>query len=100
MPDEDRRFRPGDPSFCRFSVILRRRPAGCRHRHRVTRYIDPESGRPYEVGPDGVSRWLDEGEPPPASGRRWYRKVRYTAPGAAALGFVVAAAANGSAPAA
>lgn len=63
----------------------------------MTRFIDPESGRPYEVGPDGVPTWVDEPAPASAAGRPWYRRVRYVAPAAAVLGFAVAVASAGGA---
>jgi hypothetical protein len=56
----------------------------------MNQHIDPTTGRPYEVGPDGASRWLDEPQAS-APARPWYRRVRIMAPVAAAAGFGLAA---------
>ena len=84
------------PPFVPFRAIPVRRSTDLRDSDQVTRFIDPATGRPYEVGPDGVPTWLDD-PAAPASARPWYRKVRYVAPAAAVLGFAVAAGADGSA---
>jgi Excalibur calcium-binding domain len=72
------------------------------------RHIDPATGRAYEVGPDGITRWVDDPAPTqafppipahqdPTLTRPWYRKLRFMLPIAAVAGFVIGSASAGAA---
>jgi excalibur calcium-binding domain-containing protein len=57
-------------------------------------FTDPATGRRYEVGPDGTSRWIESGEG--GSKRPWYRRAAVVAAATGVGGLLIGTALGGA----